>query len=39
MGQIANRTAAELLFRLKTKLRGNKEIKKPAKSQNAKGDK
>ena len=39
MGQIANRTLAELVFRLKNKLKADKEEKKPQKTQNPKGDK
>ncbi len=39
MGQIANRTLAELLFRLKNKLSAKKEEKKPQKTQTSKGDK
>ena len=39
MGQIANRMAVELLFRLKNKLKPKKETKNPQKAQNPKGSK
>ena len=39
MGQIANRTLAEILFRLKNKLSAKKEEKKPEKTRTPKGDK
>ena len=38
MGQIANRTLAELIFRLKNKLKAEKEEKNPRKIQTSKGD-
>lgn len=39
MGQIANRTLSDLLFRLKHKLAGKKEVKNPQKAETAKGSK
>ena len=39
MGQLANRTLAELPFRLKNKLKAEKETKNPRKAHTSKGDK